>query len=88
MSKSDLPVPRILGIALLVIGAGLLWWGYQLSDSIGSQLTETISGSMPDGPRAVGRSAGRRRLATGAPAGLGQVPTRCRPPVRRAGPHG
>lgn len=48
MSKPDIPVPRILGIALLVIGAGLLWWGYQLSDSIGSQLTETISGSMPD----------------------------------------
>jgi uncharacterized protein YjeT (DUF2065 family) len=48
MSKSNLPLPRILGIALLVIGAGLLWWGYRLSDSIGSQLTETISGSMPD----------------------------------------
>ena len=48
MSKADLPVTKILGIALLVTGAGLLWWGYQLSDSIGSQLTETISGSMPD----------------------------------------
>lgn len=48
MSKAGLPVTRILGVALLVIGAGLLWWGYQLSDSIGSQLTETISGSMPD----------------------------------------
>jgi len=48
MSKTNIPVPRILGIALLVIGAGLLWWGYQLSDSIGSQLTESISGSMPD----------------------------------------
>jgi hypothetical protein len=49
MSKPNLPVPGILGIALLVIGAGLVWWGYQLSDSIGSQLTETISGAMPDG---------------------------------------
>ena len=49
MPQLNLPVPRILGIALLIIGAGLLWWGYQLSDSIGSQLTETISGSMPDG---------------------------------------
>lgn len=48
MSQPKLPVPRILGIALLIIGAGLLWWGYQLSDSIGSELTETISGSMPD----------------------------------------
>jgi hypothetical protein len=48
MSRTDLPVPKILGIALIVIGAGLLWWGYQLSESIGSQLTETISGSMPD----------------------------------------
>jgi len=49
MSKLNLPVPKMLGIALIIIGAGLLWWGYQLSDSIGSQLTETISGSMPDG---------------------------------------
>jgi hypothetical protein len=49
MSKLNLPVPKMLGIALIIIGAGLLWWAYQLSDSIGSQLTETISGSMPDG---------------------------------------
>ncbi|MDX1562402.1 MAG: DUF3185 family protein [Gammaproteobacteria bacterium] len=48
MTRPNLRVPRVLGIALLIIGAGLLWWGYQLSDSIGSQLTETISGSMPD----------------------------------------
>ena len=48
MSRTDLPVPKMLGIALIVIGAGLLWWGYQLSDSIGSQVTETITGSMPD----------------------------------------
>ena len=45
---SNLPMARILGIGLAVIGAGLLWWGYQLSDSIGSQLTEAVSGSMPD----------------------------------------
>jgi uncharacterized protein YjeT (DUF2065 family) len=42
------PTKKIIGIALVVLGAGLIYWGYQLSESIGSQLAETISGSMPD----------------------------------------
>jgi Ni/Fe-hydrogenase subunit HybB-like protein len=49
MPRQNLPVPKLIGIALLVVGAGLIWWGYQLSESIGSQLTETFSGAMPDG---------------------------------------
>ena len=48
MAKTTLPVSKLIGIALLVIGAGLVYWAYQLSGSIASQLTETISGSMPD----------------------------------------
>jgi hypothetical protein len=38
----------LLGLVLLVVGAGLAFWGYELSESIGSQLTEAFSGAMPD----------------------------------------
>jgi len=36
---------RIIGIALVVIGLGLAFWGYRLSGSVGSQLTQAFSGS-------------------------------------------
>jgi len=39
---------QVIGLALLVVGAGLVFWGYQLSGSLNSQLTEAVSGSMPD----------------------------------------
>lgn len=48
MSKgSGLPL-RAIGIALLVLGAGLAFWGFQLSESVGSQVTELITGSETD----------------------------------------
>lgn len=39
---------KILGIALLIVGVGLAYWGYQQSGSIGSQLAETMTGSPTD----------------------------------------
>jgi uncharacterized protein YjeT (DUF2065 family) len=48
MAGSPLPIARVLGVALVVLGAGLIYWGYQMSDSVAAQLTETVSGSMPD----------------------------------------
>jgi len=39
---------KIAGIALLVIGLGLGYWGYEISGSLGSQLNETLSGSPSD----------------------------------------
>lgn len=39
---------KILGLALIVVGVGLGYWGYQMSGSLGSQLTEAVSGAMPD----------------------------------------
>ena len=39
---------KIIGIALLVMGLGLGYWGYQISESLGSQLTETMTGSPTD----------------------------------------
>ena len=48
MANSSVSTAKVAGLALIVLGAGLIVWGYQLSDSIASQLTETLSGSMPD----------------------------------------
>ena len=39
---------KIVGLALIVAGAGLAYWGYQMSGSITSQLTKTVSGALPD----------------------------------------
>lgn len=39
---------KLLGIALVVIGVGLGIWGLQLSDSLGSQLNEVMTGSPTD----------------------------------------
>jgi uncharacterized protein YjeT (DUF2065 family) len=39
---------KIIGIILIVIGAGLALWGYQLSGSVGSQITQAVTGSDTD----------------------------------------
>ncbi len=36
---------KIIGIALVLLGIGLAIWGYQLSGSIGSQITQAVTGS-------------------------------------------
>lgn len=38
---------KMIGIALLIIGAGLLFWGYDIYDSAGSQVSRAISGEAP-----------------------------------------
>lgn len=37
---------KLIGIALLIVGMRLAYWGYQISDSISAQITETITGSL------------------------------------------
>ena len=39
---------KITGIVLVVLGIGLAIWGYQLSGSVGSQLTQAVTGSDTD----------------------------------------
>lgn len=39
---------KIIGIALVVLGIGLAIWGHQLSGSIGSQITQAVTGSYTD----------------------------------------
>ena len=39
---------KIIGLVLLIVGIGLAFWGYQISDSVGSQITQTVTGSYTD----------------------------------------
>ena len=39
---------RIIGVALLVIGLGLGYWGYEVSGSLSSKFSETVMGSPTD----------------------------------------
>jgi hypothetical protein len=39
---------KVIGIILIVVGAGLALWGYQLSGSVGSQITQAFTGSDTD----------------------------------------
>lgn len=39
---------KIIGIILIVVGSGLALWGYQLSGSVGSQITQAVTGSDTD----------------------------------------
>ena len=48
MANSSIPAMKIIGIALVVIGLGLAYWGYRLSGSVGSQVTQAVTGSDTD----------------------------------------
>jgi drug/metabolite transporter (DMT)-like permease len=38
---------KIIGIALLIIGAALIFWGYDIYDSAGSQISRAVAGEAP-----------------------------------------
>ena len=48
MGISSASTRKTYGIALMVIGIGLAIWGEQLSGSLASQLTQTVTGSETD----------------------------------------
>lgn len=48
MAKKSNTGLKIVGLALLVVGIGLAFWGYQLSGSLSAQLSKALSGAMPD----------------------------------------
>ena len=48
MAKRSTSTMKIISIALIVIGIGLAFWGYQMSGSVGSKITQTITGSHAD----------------------------------------
>ncbi len=39
---------KIIGIALIIVGIGLVFWGYQLSDSVSGQITQAVTGANTD----------------------------------------
>ena len=39
---------KLVAIVLMVVGAGLVFWGYQMSESLGSQLSKSLTGSFSD----------------------------------------
>jgi hypothetical protein len=39
---------KIIGLVLAVIGIGFAVWGFQLSSSIGSQVTQAVTGADTD----------------------------------------
>jgi cytosine/uracil/thiamine/allantoin permease len=48
MAKGSGTTMKIIGIALVVAGIGLAIWGYQLSGSVGSQISKAVTGSDTD----------------------------------------
>lgn len=48
MANNNSAVTKALGLALLVIAAGLGYWGYQLSETLTAQVTTRITGGLPD----------------------------------------
>jgi hypothetical protein len=48
MAMSSGFILKILGLILLIIGAGLALWAYQLSGSVASKLTQAVTGSDTD----------------------------------------
>lgn len=39
---------KIIGLALLIAGLGLAFWGYQMSETFGAAVSSRLTGSMPD----------------------------------------
>ena len=39
---------KIVSIVLMVVGIALIVWGFQMSDSLGNQVTESLTGSSTD----------------------------------------
>jgi uncharacterized membrane protein YidH (DUF202 family) len=39
---------KVIGLILIIVGIGLLYWGYNESQSISSQVSEAFSGSPQD----------------------------------------
>ena len=45
MANNSMLTTKTIGIALAVLGLGLIIWGYQLSESIESKVSQVLTGS-------------------------------------------
>lgn len=48
MANQTDTLAKVVGLILVVGGAGLAFWGYQMSGSLASQLSRTVTGALPD----------------------------------------
>lgn len=48
MSPSSSTAGKVVGLALLVAGIGLAFWGYQLSTAVTAKLARVMTGALPD----------------------------------------
>lgn len=48
MAMNSGVITKIIGLVLVVTGVGLALWGFQLSGSVGSQITQAVTGSDTD----------------------------------------
>lgn len=48
MAKSNTSQLKLVAIALMVLGAGLGYWGYEMSQAVGSQFSQAFTGSAGD----------------------------------------
>lgn len=48
MATSANTLVKIIGLVLLVGGAGVAFWGYQMSGSLAAQFSKTLTGALPD----------------------------------------
>jgi len=48
LAKKNQNTMKAIGLTLLVVGAGLALWGYQLSGSFSAQVSRTFTGSETD----------------------------------------
>ena len=39
---------KIIALVLVVVGLGLAYWGYRMSGSVGSQISQAVTGSPTD----------------------------------------
>lgn len=48
MSNASISPLKLAGIALIVLGVGLAFWGYDMSSSVGANINEALTGAEPD----------------------------------------
>lgn len=48
MAKQSKTLAKALGLFLVIGGIGLFYWGYQSTETVGSQIMEKVSGSYSD----------------------------------------
>lgn len=48
MANSSFPSLKIVGLVLVLAGLGLAFWGYRLSGTFGSQVSQAVTGSVTE----------------------------------------